>query len=104
MFVCCVVWQCFLLLAVDRLPLPLLELDEEVPGHSEPEHGQHDPELGVDADVGLEDVGEDEAERLPETVVGEGGLLVLLEENSVKGWKCGEREMCEEKDADKSIK
>ena len=67
------------------LLLELHELDDEVAGHAEAEDDDEDPELDVDADVRLEDVGEDEAEGLPQAVVGERGLLVLLEEHAVKG-------------------
>ena len=62
----------------------LEELDGEVADHSDAKDDQDDNQLGENAELGLEDVGHDEAEALPEPVVGERGLLVLLEKDTVQ--------------------
>lgn len=49
---------------------PFKELDGEVAGHSGSEDGDENPELAVDADLGLEDVGKDEAEGFPKSAGG----------------------------------
>jgi len=64
--------------------LELQDLDEQVSGHARGQHAQHHPQLDVDADQVLQDVGEDETEGLPQAVVGKGRLLVLLEENAIQ--------------------
>ena len=73
--------------AVGR-PLSVLgELDGEVANHAHAkDHEDHD-QLREDADLGLEDVGHDEAQALPEAVVGEGGLLVRLKQDAVQSCK-----------------
>ena len=35
----------------------------------------------------MEKVGDEESQRLPETVIREGGLRVVLEDYAVEGWK-----------------
>ena len=66
---------------------PLPDFDDEVAGHSRGEEADEDPELDVNAEVRLEHVGQDEAERLPEAVVAEPGSGVVSgEEGAVQGW------------------
>ena len=71
-----------------RLHSFLLHLHGKVAQHADDEKGGEDPQLDVDADLGLEDVGDEEAEGLPKPVVAESRSRLLPAENGpVQGCK-----------------
>ena len=65
----------------------LVNLHEGVADHTDAEDDDEDDELGHHADVAGVGEGDDEADALPEAVVGEGGLLAVGEEDAVEGCK-----------------
>lgn len=65
----------------------LAVLDDEVSQHAEDEHQEKNDDLDIDTGDAAIAEGNDEADRLPQTVVGEGGLsLGAREQSTVEGW------------------
>lgn len=65
----------------------LQDLDGDVPDHAGAHDAQHDPELDIDADLGLENEGKNEPHGFPQSVVGEGSLFFVFEEDPVYSCK-----------------
>ena len=70
---------------------PLVDLHTSVPQYTDAEDNNENDELGDHADVAGVGEGDDEADALPEAVVGEGSLLALGEEDAVEGCKIFQR-------------
>ena len=65
--------------------MPLQIFNNDIPSHAKDEEDDGGDDLGEDADSGgVGDEGEEEAHGLPESVVGEGSLLVVGEETAVE--------------------
>ena len=65
--------------------MPLEILNNDIPSHAKDQEDDGGDNLGEDADPGgVGDEGKEEAHGLPESVVGEGSLLVVGEETAVE--------------------
>lgn len=73
-----------LVVVVRSFPV-LHKLNGQITDHSDGQDDEDDNEFGEDAELGLQDVGHDESQTLPQPIIGEGSLLVLLEEDTVQG-------------------
>ena len=68
----------------------LKQLQDEVAEHANTEESHRGDDLGEDAHPGsIRGKGKYEAHRLPKSVVGEGGLLVVGKETSIEGVDLG---------------
>ena len=77
------------LLQVRQLVFPFFhafvnELGHKIQRHTKQEDGHKDHQLGIDAEeLGISE-GQHETQRFPQTIVGEGGFLVVWEEDSIQ--------------------
>src|SRR6218665_2639961 len=62
-------------------------LDHEVSIHTKKQHARQNVELDVCAQEVAVGEGDDEAQRFPHAVVGEGCLRLFREQNTVDSWK-----------------